>query len=175
MDTIGEPEGGEYAPHFERYVSLVRGVNILVTLEAQTADVLRTLGNVPEACAGSRYAPGKWSVREVVGHCTDSERVFAYRALAIARGEQAPLPAFDENSYARLAGHDAVALARLLAEFETVRKASLHLLRNLPPEAWVRGGTASGKPITVRALAFVMAGHVAHHMAILRERYGLPA
>ncbi len=175
MNVIGEPTASEYAPFFEGYVALVRGGDILTTLTAQKETVERALGGVEERDAGRRYAEGKWSVRQVVGHCTDAERVFGYRALAFARGEQAPLPAFDENAYERLADHDAVPLAALLAEFVAVRAASLHLLHLLPPAAWTRGGTASGKPISVRALAFVMAGHVAHHMAILRERYGVPA
>ncbi len=175
MHTIGEPGTGEYAPSYERYVALARGGDILATLEAQSTAVQRALGNLSESAAGFRYAPGKWSVREVVGHCTDGERVFAYRALAFARGEQAALPAFDENAYARLAGHDAFGLADLLDEFATVRASSLQLLRRLAPEAWTRVGTASGTPISVRALAFVMAGHVAHHAAILHERYGIPS
>ncbi len=175
MHIIGEPGAGEYAPYFEQYVALARGGDILATLDAQGTDVVRALGKVPESGAGARYAPGKWSVREVVGHCSDAERVFAYRALAFARGEQAALPAFEENGYARLAGHDGVPLAELVEEFAAVRTASLHLLRHLAPEAWTRVGTASGKPISVRALAFVMAGHVAHHLAILRDRYEIPS
>lgn len=173
MESIGQPEAREYAPYFERYVTLVRGGDILSTLEAQAGTVRAALGAFPEARAGFRYAPEKWSVREVVGHCTDCERVLAHRALAFARGEKAPLPAFDENDYARASGHGSVPLAGLVEEFGAVRSATLHLLRHLPAEAWSRVGVASGNSVSVRALAFIMAGHVAHHMAILRERYGI--
>lgn len=173
MANVGRPEAGEFAPYFERYVALAPGEDPVAALEAQAVTVGRTLQGLSEARAGLRYAPGKWSVREVVGHCADAERVFAYRALAFARGEKAALPPFDENEFARLAGHDGVPLAELLDEFAAVRAASLHLLRHLPPTAWQRRGVASGKEISVRALAFVMVGHVAHHLGILRERYGV--
>jgi len=173
MQTIGRPEPTEYAPYYERYVALVRDVDILTTLEEQAGSVRRLLATLPESRAGFRYAPDKWSVREAVGHWTDAERVFSYRALAFARGERAPLPAFDENEYARVSGHDNVPLAELVEEFGAVRSATLHLLRHLVPKAWMGVGTASGKPVSVRALAFIMAGHVAHHVAILRERYGV--
>lgn len=174
MAKVGRPDAGEYAPYFERYVALVTGEDPLTVLEEQAVTLRRTLEDLPEARAGVRYAPEKWSVREVVGHCTDAERVFAYRALAFARGEKAALPPFDENEFARLAGHDAVPLAELLEEFAAVRTATLHLLRHLPPAAWRGRGVASGKEISVRALAFIMAGHVTHHLGILREKYGVP-
>jgi hypothetical protein len=173
MTAIGEPESSEYPPHYEGYVARVRGRDIVVTLAEQGGSVARLIAGVPEARSGFRYAAGKWSIREVVGHWTDAERVFAYRALAFARGEKAALPAFDENEFASLSGHDAVPWVSLGEEFQSVRAATLHLLRHLPPEAWRRGGIASGKPVTVRALAFIMAGHVAHHVALLHERYGV--
>jgi hypothetical protein len=153
----------------------VRGTNIVETLAEQAEAVRWALSAVPEGRAGFRYAEGKWSIREVVGHCTDAERVFGYRALAFARGEKAPLPSFDENEYARTAEHDGVPLADLLEEFGAVRAGTLHLVRHFPAEAWRRMGVASGKTISVRAIAFIMAGHVAHHLAILRNRYGVPA
>jgi hypothetical protein len=173
MTAVGQPQTTEYAPFYETYVKLVRGTDILKTLEEQQATVRKVLATVPEERAGFRYAEGKWSIREVIGHCADAERVFGYRALAFARGEKAPLPSFDENEYARSAGHDRVPLAALLEELGSVRAATLHLLRHFPAEAWQRTGVASGKPISVRALAFIMAGHVAHHLAILRDRYGV--
>ncbi|MBZ5588719.1 MAG: DinB family protein [Acidobacteriia bacterium] len=175
MEAIGQPEASEYDPYFERYVTLVRGGQILKVLEEQAGSVRRALSSLPGAIASFRYAPGKWSVREVVGHWTDGERVFGYRALAFARGEQAPLPSFDENEYARTSGHDSIPLGELVEEFSAVRAATLHLLRHLQPEAWTRVGVASGRPVSVRALAFIMAGHVAHHMALLHERYGVPS
>lgn len=171
MDTIGQPEATEYAPYYERYVALVRGGDILKTLEEQAEAVRRSLHALPEARAAFRYAPGKWSVREVIGHWTDGERVLAYRTLAFARGEKAALPAFDENEYARTSGHDSIPLAGLVEEFSAVRSATLLLLRHLPPQTWNRVGVANGKPVSVRALAFIMAGHVAHHVAMLHDRY----
>ena len=175
MTTVGRPEATEYAPFYETYVKLVRDTDILTTLEEQQATVRKLLAKVPEERAGFRYAEGKWSIREVIGHCTDAERVFGYRALVFARGEKAPQPSFDENEYARTAGHDGVPLAGLLEEFGAVRAGTLHLVRHFPSEAWRRTGAASGKPISVRAIAFIMAGHVAHHLAILHERYGVDA
>ena len=173
MSSIGRPQAGEFAEYFDRYISLVPGEDVLSFLETQTGSVLGAVAAIPEERAGFRYAPGKWSIREVVGHLADCERVFDYRLLAIARGEKAALPPFDENEFARQAGHDAVALPSLVDELAAVRAATMHLLRHLPGEAWARIGTVSGKPTSVRALAFVMAGHVAHHMAILRDRYGV--
>jgi hypothetical protein len=174
MPVIGEPEASEYAPYYERYVALVRGGDILEVLARQADKVRRTLSGVAEERAGYRYAPDKWTIREVVGHWTDAERVFAYRALGFARDEKTPLPSFDENEYARRSGHDGVPLPELLEEFASVRGATIALLRHLSVEAWQRTGVASGKPVSVRALAFIMAGHVKHHLAILRERYGVP-
>ena len=175
MTAMGQPEATEYAPYFERYVMLVRGGDILKTLAEQSTNVRRGLGACSEDRAGFRYAEGKWTVREVLGHCTDAERVFAYRALCFARGERASLPSIDENEYARASGHDRIALAELLDEFDAVRRATVQLFAHLPAEAWLRTGVASGKPVSVRALAFIMAGHVAHHLEILRERYGVAA
>ena len=174
MTLIGQPETTEYAPYYERYVALVRAGDILSTLDEQKRVFRQALSGLPVERAGFRYAPDKWTIREVVGHCTDAERVFSYRALCFARGENAPLPAFDENQYTRQSGHDSVPLPNLLEEFESVREATLFQLRHLPNGAWGRTGVASGKPVSVRALAHIMAGHVAHHLAILRERYGVP-
>ncbi len=173
MTSFGRPEAGEFAPYFERYISLVRGDDILRVLAEQAGSVLGVIATIPDGRAGFRYAPGKWSIREVVGHLADCERVFGYRALAFARCERAPLPPFDENEFARTSGHDAIPLSELVDELAAVRAATMHLLRHLPAEAWTRVGVASGSPLSVRALAFIMAGHVAHHMAILAERYGV--
>jgi hypothetical protein len=173
MVTLGEPETGEYAPHFEPYVALVRGPDVIETLERQCGTVGRMLAAVSEEREGFRYAAGKWSIREVVGHLCDAERVFAYRALTFARGGKSALPSFDENEFARLAGHDAVPLRSLAEEFLSVREATLHLLRHLPAEVCRREGTAGGHPVTVRALAYIAAGHVAHHLVSLRERYAV--
>jgi hypothetical protein len=145
----------------------------LAALEQQL-DELRSLGaSVPREREGFRYAPDKWSVREVFGHLIDGERIFGLRAFCFSRGERAPLPGFDENAYVAASGYDGVALCLLVEELVDVRRANLAVLRRLDAEGWARVGTASGQPVSVRALAYVMAGHPRHHLAILRERYGL--
>ncbi len=174
MSGRGRPGGDEYPSNFERYVALVPGTDVIVVLDEQRAVVHATLAALPEARAAYRYADGKWSVREVVGHVVDSERVFGYRALAFARGERAALPSFDENEYARQAGHDGVPIRALVEEFGSLRASHVAMLRHLPADAWARAGTASGKLVTVRALAYIMAGHAAHHLGLLHERYGVP-
>jgi DinB family protein len=172
--AITPPAAGEYAPYYSRYISLVApGVDILDQLDRQREEVLARFRNVPESRGAHRYAPGKWSVRQVVCHLTDTERIMAYRALRIARGDATPLAGFDENAYAPESGADAVPLAGLVAEFADVRRASLALFRHLPADAWVRRGTASESPFSVRALAWVLVGHPIHHLGVLRERYGV--
>jgi hypothetical protein len=165
------PEAGEYAPYYEKYVSLVPEGDIVETLERQSADTLALLRSLDEGRGSSRYAEGKWSVKEVVGHVMDGERVFAYRALCFARGERAPLPGFDQDDYMRDAAFDARTLGSLVEEYESVRAATLSLLRSLDAAAWQRRGTASDNPVSVRALAHIIAGHELHHVKILRERY----
>lgn len=167
------PAPQEYDPNFEAYVSRVKGTDILSVLEAQRTAFAAAMLAVPEHRAGDRYAEGKWSIREVFGHVLDGERVFAYRALCIARGETHSLPGFDEQSYMKAAPFDGYVMANLVAEFSALRSANLSMLAHLNDAAWSRIGTANGKPISVRALAFVMAGHAEHHLAVLRERYGI--
>jgi hypothetical protein len=164
------PSPTEYAPFYETYVRLVAEDDILAALEAQLGDVLALLRPVPEAAGAVRHPPYTWSVKDVVGHVTDAERVFGYRALRFARGDATPLPGFDENTYAQAADCDRRPLADLVAEFEAVRRSSLGLFRSLPDAAWQRGGEANGQPVTVRALAYIIAGHARHHTAILRRR-----
>ena len=149
--------------------------DVLELLSRQIEDTAALLGAVPEARAGHRYAPDKWSIREVVGHVCDAERIFAYRALRFARGDETPLAAFEEKAYVPAARFDTRTLAELVAELRDVRRATLSLLRNLDAAAWDRWGTASGHRVSVRALAYVIAGHERHHLAILRERYGVGA
>jgi len=171
----GRPEAGEYAPFYAGYIARVPEPDILGVLEAQRGEIAGLARGVAEAKQSFRYAPGKWSVREVLSHVVDAERVFGYRAFCIGRGEQAALPGFDENDYVRASGADALPLVRLADEFVAVRDANLAALRRLDAGAWTRRGTASGQPVSVRALAFIMAGHLRHHLAVLRERYGVPA
>jgi DinB superfamily len=171
---IDPPGADEYRASFADYVSRVpAGADILELLARQRADTQARLHAIPEARGGHRYAPGKWSVKEIVLHLSDTERIMAYRALRIARADTTPLPGFDENAYAPASGADAVPLAELASEFSAVRQATLALFRHLPREAWTRRGTASDAPISVRALAWVIAGHEHHHLAVLAERYGV--
>jgi len=165
------PESDEYAPFYETYVSLVPEGGVVETLERQGAETLALLRSLPEGRGGHRYEPGKWSVKQVVGHVIDAERIFAYRALVIARGERQPLPGMDQDEYMAGADFDARTLAGLADEFEAVRRSNVLMLRAFTPEAWARRGTASDNEVTVRALAYILAGHEAHHVRVLRERY----
>jgi DinB superfamily len=169
------PLPNEYDVAFERYVSHVPETDILAALERQPAELAAALASVPPEREGHRYAPGKWSIREVVGHMLDSERVMGYRALAISRGDKAALPGFEEKDYAATAGHDSRTLASLLEEIASLRASHVPMLRHLDEAAWVRIGTANSLPITTRALAYILVGHVRHHVAVLREKYGVGA
>ena len=169
--TSERPEANEYPSYFEGYVSLVPAGDVLETLRRQTGDTLELLNGVEEARAGVAYAPGKWSLKEVVGHVVDSERVFAYRALCIARGETASLPGMNQDDYVRHANFNARRLADMIAEFQHVRMATLDLLHNLDEAAWLRRGVANENETSVRAIAHLIAGHEAHHVQIIRARY----
>lgn len=169
---LGErPSAAEFAPYYAKYVAAVPDGDVLDTLSWQLNDTLAFLRGLPAPQHGHRYAEGKWSVKEVVGHMADAERIFAYRMLRIARGDETPLPGFDQEPYVRTANFDARPLVALASEFESVRRATLTLLRSLDPEALLRQGTASGFKVTVRALAFIIAGHERHHVEILQTRY----
>jgi hypothetical protein len=167
------PDPQEIPGHFQGYVELVPDGDLLAHLERQGRATGELLQRAGEAKAGFAYAPGKWPVRRVLQHVIDGERLFCYRALCIARGEQASLPGFDENLYADNDGSDGRKLQDLLAEFAAVRAATLPLFRSFDAKAWERHGIANGKPTSVRALPWVLAGHELHHVGVLRERYGL--
>lgn len=167
----GRPGADEHAPYYAKYISLVEGEDILAVLHRTPPPVVALLSGMSEEKADYRYAPGKWSVKEVLGHLADAERIFAYRALRISRRDQTPLPGFEQDGYVAAGGFGQRSLARLLAEFSTVREATLALLESLDPEAWTRTGVASNHPVSVRAVAYMTAGHELHHAAILRERY----
>jgi len=169
----GRPSDTEYAPFYASYVSLVPEEDVVAVLEKQVDELRQLAGTVSPDRETFRYAPDKWTVREMISHLTDGERVFGHRAFCISRGETAPLPAFDENAYLARSGYGRVPLAELVHELVSVRRAHLALLRRLDAEAWAQMGTASNKPVSVRALAYVMAGHPRHHAAILRDRYGI--
>jgi hypothetical protein len=165
------PADSEYNTYYQPYVSEVPDGDLLTTLESQRDSTAAILAGITDANAGFRYAEGKWSIREVVGHVADAERVFAYRALRFARADATPLPGFDENAWMPSAGFDARPLGDVAAELRTVRESTLSLFRSFTPEAWLRTGSASGHPITARALAWIIAGHERHHLRVLTERY----
>lgn len=169
--TLQRPEASEYAPHFERYVSLVPAGDILVTFGTQLEETLTLIGGLSESQGEKRYAPGKWSIKEVLGHIIDAERTFAYRALRFARNDLVPLPGFDQNEYVSHATFDRWPLRELAAEFGHVRHSNILFFRHLDDDAWQRRGAASGHEVSVRGLAYIIAGHAAHHVRILRERY----
>lgn len=172
----GFPRSDEYAPAFGRYISrAVRWSDPVQGLRDQLSTVERLLEPLAPEQQIHRYAPEKWSVKQILGHLSDAERIFSYRALRFARTDQTALPSFDENVYVDAAQAERVPWAGLLIEFHHVRHSSIALFRHLPPEAWMRSGFASGHLISVRALAYTMLGHVEHHLTILSERYGVGA
>ncbi|MEO8381565.1 MAG: DinB family protein [Acidobacteriota bacterium] len=161
------------APGQETYIDLVPEDDVLSAMERQSSVTQRILASIDAAKASYRYAPAKWSVKELVGHLADAERVMGYRALAVARGETRPLPAFDEDVYVRNAGFDAWTIGDLAEQYALVRRSTIVLLCNLPESAWERHGIANDHPVSVRAIAFGIVGHERHHLAILRERYAV--
>jgi uncharacterized damage-inducible protein DinB len=171
MVMVPRPEATEFAPFYARYIDGVPDGDLLSILQAQLNQVLTFARGLPEQRGGHRYAPGKWSIREVLGHLADSERIFAYRALRIARGDATPLSGFDENPYVQAGRFDERTLADLSDEYEAVRRATLHLFRHLDDEALARRGTANGAGISVRALGWIIAGHERHHLGMLRGVY----
>ena len=164
------PRPDEYADFYGTYIAAVEGP-LLQTLERDTRHWRTLLASVSPAREGYRYAPGKWSIREVVGHVIDAERMFSVRAMAFARGDRSHFPSFDENAYAVASGADRRALADLGQELSAVRRSTLLLLGSFEEEAWDRRGRASGYEFTVRSLAWIMAGHSRHHRGVLAERY----
>jgi uncharacterized damage-inducible protein DinB len=173
--VAGRPLASEYTPYYETYIGKVQGDDPLAALEALTARTRRVLESIPAGKAGFRYADGKWTVRDVIGHMVDAERVFAFRALWFARGDSNPLPGFDENAWVPAARLDAVSLKDIIDAWRTQRAATIAMLKTFGPDAWTRTGTANNKVMSVRALAFTIAGHEIHHLGVLGERYGVTA
>ena len=169
--AIARPEKTEYAPYYERYVSLVPDADIVATLGKQLEETLALIHGIPEARGDFRYAEGKWSVKELIGHVIDSERIFAYRALRFGRGDATPLSGFEQDDYVRGADFDKRTLSDLADEYEQVRRATISLFANLDESAWNRRGAANNNEVSVRGLAFIVAGHERHHVEILRTRY----
>lgn len=170
--TIPRPAPHEYAPFYARYIEHVpEGSHLPALLEAQATELDVLLAGLDEAKALHRYAPGKWSIKEMVGHLADAERIMTYRLLRIARGDATALAGFDEDAYVAVAAFDRRSLADLMAEFQAVRRATLALIRSLDAEAFARCGIANQNPVSAAAIAHILFGHTAHHMAVLRERY----
>jgi hypothetical protein len=168
---MGRPERGEAASYYFTYIDRVPQDDIVGVMESQLEDVGKILASISEDKSLHRYAPDKWSIRQVLSHLNDTERAFAFRALCFGRDFHDPLPGFDQNISVNAARSDEHSWASHVAEFRDVRRATLALFRKLPSEAWRRSGVASGNLVTVNALAYMIAGHVAHHVAILQERY----
>ena len=165
------PNEGEYLPYYERYIALVPDGDVLSTLEAQMTETQALLRGLSASISTYRYAPGKWSVNEVIGHVIDSERIFAARALRFARNDPTPLPGFEQDDYVRNSKFDAYPVAELASELDTVRRASVFLFKHLEEPAWMRRGIANNAEVSVRALAYIIAGHELHHRQMLLARY----
>jgi hypothetical protein len=167
------PDDTEYGAYFGGYISRVPETDVVAVLEAQAASMDRWPARVPHDREVVAYAPDKWTPRQLMGHMGDVERVFAYRALRISRRDTTPLPGFEEKPYVEHSVYADVPFQMLVAELALLRRANLPMFRRLDEAAWSARGEASGMPVTVRALAYIMAGHVRHHLAVLKERYGL--
>jgi len=170
LTTFGRPQSGEYDPYYGRYITLVNSDDIVTLLDSQASDTIALLNSHP-AKAEYHYAPGKWTVKEMLGHLNDTERIMTYRALRISRGDKTPLAGFEQDDYVRGGNFSQRALDDLVAEFGNVRKATVSFFRHLDAEAATRRGTANNVEITPRALAFIIAGHELHHRKILQEKY----
>ena len=167
------PADNEFAPFYAAYIARVPETDPLPALESQPTELLTAADRIAPDEELFRYSPEKWSVRQTFGHLIDTERVMGYRAFCIARGEVKPLPGFDEKDYVARADSDERSVKALAHEFAAVRHANLWAIRSWTEDDWTRMGNANGKPVSARAIAYIMAGHVRHHIALLRERYGL--
>jgi len=173
-ESIARPNSSEHHEYYSRYISKVPDGDLITLLQGQARETDALLRGLSEERANYAYAPGKWTIKEVVGHISDAERVFAYRALTVARNDKTPLPSFDENAWARESNASSRSLADLLDEFQAVRAATIQFARGMDPEHGARIGTASGNPISPRALLYIAAGHERHHVDLLKERYLSP-
>jgi hypothetical protein len=168
--SVGRPETGEYGAAFGKYIGLTPDGDVREFLKSQLAEATALLRSVPESDSLVLHAPYTWTLRQVLGHIIDAERIFGCRALRIARNDATPLPSFDENDYVKFADFNQYPLQELLEEFELVRRSHLLMFRHLESEAWTRRGVVSNMPISVRALAYVIAGHAKHHLDVVRNR-----
>ena len=165
------PEKNEYAEHFERYIQWISDTDVLATLERQRQSTAELLEGLSEEQGTYRYASGKWSVKDLIGHVIDTERVFSYRAMRFARNDATALPGFDQDAYSAHANYASLPLKDIAGEFDTVRRSTLYLFRHLSPDAWDRRGVSNKNELSVRAAAFVIAGHAQHHVEILKSKY----
>ena len=172
--AVSRPESDEFAPFYAGYIANVGPVDDAAErLLLQNNSLARQVAALSDEQAEFRYADGKWSIKEVVGHLCDAERIFAYRLLRIARGDATPLPGFEEKDYVPAGQFGRRPMADILEEWIAVRTATIALVRGLPPDAWTRRGVANGKPVSARAILYVMLGHIDHHQQLLEERYGI--
>src|SRR5512140_1311323 len=169
--TATRPDASEHLPYYSRYIELVAGDDVLAALKSQLRETIAFLNCISNEESVSRYEPGKWSVREVVGHVIDTERIMACRALRIGRGDATPLPGFEQDDYIRGAHFDKIRWSALIEEFELVRRANILMFSGFSEEAWMRAGVANNAPITARALAWIIAGHEVHHRQVIEEKY----
>jgi uncharacterized damage-inducible protein DinB len=170
---IVRPEPDESTAYYHGYIARVSDEDLGTQLVHQLREVEQLFEDVTDRDALARYAPGKWSIKEILGHLADVERIFAYRMLRISRGDTTPLSGFDENAYVPAGKFDERPLPMLLTEFRSVRQSTIALIEGLPAEAWGRWGEMDNNPVSARALAYIIVGHVAHHLSVLRDRYGL--
>ncbi len=170
--TMTRPDSSEYAPFYAGYIAKVPDSGPLQLLQDQIAQ-LEALRTLPEDRANYRYAEGKWTVKELIGHIADGERVFSYRLVRIARGDQTPLAGFDENTWAKTAPHARMPIANVVDEMVAVRRSTLALVASLEESSIGNKGVANNNPVTARAICWIMAGHTRHHLDILKERYGI--
>jgi hypothetical protein len=171
--SIIRPAADESSPYYHGYIAKVADEDLGQQLLGQLQELEQLFQNVTDRAALMRYAPSKWSIKEILGHLADTERIFSYRLLRIARGDRTPLPGYDEKAYVPPGRFDDRPLPMLLAELRAVRLSTTALIEGLPDEAWAYRGVANNQPISARALAFIIVGHMAHHLGVLRERYGL--
>jgi uncharacterized damage-inducible protein DinB len=169
--VIARPQAGEYAPYYERYISLIQENDILATLDRQRREMVLLLSGLSEEQGDFRYAPEKWSAKEVLGHVCDTERIFAYRALRISRGDATPMEGFEQDDYVKHGPFARHVIAEVIEDYIAVRRATISLLRSLEEAAWSRRGVANKNEVTVRAIAYTIAGHEVHHRGILEEKY----
>lgn len=168
---MNRPEKTEYNEYYERYVSLVPETEIVSVLDRQQAELAEIFKEIDEEKSLHAYAEGKWTIKQMLGHLSDGERIFGYRALRISRADTTPIEGFEQDGYIENSNFNDTKLSELIEEFLYIRRANVLLFQNLTGEAWTRAGTASDSPVSVRALAYIMAGHVRHHIRILQERY----